>query len=90
MDTKRLMAGTLAGFLMIGASPPTWANPPSSATAGANQRPATPNRADQLLFGMLAPVLTDPADHAAPKTCKPGTLYSAHDVVRLIQNGIPG
>jgi hypothetical protein len=81
MDTKRLMAGTLAGFLMIGASPSTWANPPSSETTGANQAPATTSRADRSLLGMLAPILTDPAQHAPQKTCKPGTLYSAHDVV---------
>jgi hypothetical protein len=30
---------------------------------------------------MLAPILTEPAEHQAPKRCKPGELYSQHDVV---------
>ena len=81
MDAKRLMAGTLAGFLMIGASPSTWANPPSSETTGANQAPATTSGPNRSLLGMLAPILTEPAQHAKPKTCKPGELYSGHDVV---------
>ena len=100
MDAKRLMAGTLAGFLMIGASPSTWASPPSSETTGANQAPAATSGPNRSLLGMLAPILTEPAQHAAPKTCKPGALYSEHDVVgdpeacfmgRLnLRNGAPG
>jgi hypothetical protein len=40
MDTKRLMAGALAGFLMIGASARAWATPPPSGGNGARQAPA--------------------------------------------------
>ena len=81
MVTKKLMAGALAGFLMIGASAPTWANPPASGANVATRTPAQADGADRSLLGMLAPMLTDPAQHPPQKTCKPGDLYSAHDVV---------
>jgi hypothetical protein len=67
MDTKNLMAGALAGFLMIGVSPQTWANPLEGSANGATQAPATTNGADRSLLGMLAPILTDPAQRVVPK-----------------------
>jgi hypothetical protein len=36
---------------------------------------------DKSLLGILTPMLTDPATHAAQKDCKPDQLYSQHDVV---------
>jgi hypothetical protein len=36
---------------------------------------------DNTLLGILAPILTNPATHAAQQGCKPDQLYSRHDVV---------
>lgn len=81
MGTKRLMAGALSGFLMIGASAPIWANPPAGDMNSATQVPLTTKSADHSPLGILAPILTESAQHSTQKTCKPDTLYSQHDVV---------
>jgi hypothetical protein len=81
MIATKLMAGVMAGLMTMGTFAPVWADPPDNRGTGATATRQAPSNDSRSSMGMLAPILTEPADHQADKRCTPGELYSSHDVV---------
>jgi hypothetical protein len=70
----RTWAGSINDTTTIGVSRST------SASASTDASSSTPG-SDHSLLGVLSPILADAAPHQAQKSCKPDTIYSAHDVI---------
>ncbi|MGO9265259.1 MAG: hypothetical protein ACLQBA_10305 [Candidatus Binataceae bacterium] len=80
LTTKRMAIFLLSGLLLGSASARGWAAD-GAAAAPVSVGSAVTEPSDKSLLGILTPMLTDPAIHAAQKGCNPDRLYSQHDVV---------
>lgn len=79
--SKRLASGAMAAMLIIGAYAPAWAGPSQNAPTTPAQDPVAPGNDAGSLAGIMGSFLTEHADHRSAKQCKPGSMYTEHDVV---------
>lgn len=77
---KRLAASAMAATLMFGTYAPAWAGPSQSVTVSP-QIAVAPANDEGSLSGIFGSIVTDRVAHAPAKQCRPGSMYSQHDVV---------
>jgi hypothetical protein len=80
LTSKRTAILMMSGLLLGTACARGWAED-RTATAPVSVGAAVADPGDTSLLGLLTPFLTDSVTHEVQKNCKPGHLYSQHDVV---------
>src|SRR5258708_1333364 len=77
--STKLAAAVVGGLLFATTYAPAWAQS-ADAKAPAVQSASSPG-AGQYMLGVISPLLNNMTQHAAQKSCRAESLYSAHDVI---------